>query len=289
MEEGRVVAIDCDTVDGPQRFRARGGIVLATGDFTSDLELKARLRPAGSQDRRLLRISPRPATGRSSALARRASSMAIWRFGLEFRFVPPQRKIFCLACSPWPALANLDGVVARPYAEGAAGWPFVMSFVTTALAPSPDLFVEGALLINKRGERFTDELDRPAYALPEQPDKVGYILLDKRMADLFSGWPHFVSTAPGVAYAYVDDYRRNRALYFSQDATLRGAGGKTGDAGSGAHATPCAHNAHAGQSAAAGRGALRRARAAARGVRACRRRAGSAGSRECAGRPAPRP
>ena len=93
--------------------------------------------------------------------------------------------------------------------------PFVMSFVTTALAPSPDLFAEGAMLINKRGERFTDERDKPAFALPDQPDKVGYILLDRRLAALFSGWPHFISTAPGVAYAYVDDYRRNRADIFT--------------------------------------------------------------------------
>ena len=40
------------------------------------------------------------------------------------------------------------------------------------------------------------------------------------MAELFSGWPHFISTAPGVAYAYVDDYRRNRkdiSLAVSED------------------------------------------------------------------------
>jgi fumarate reductase flavoprotein subunit len=104
--------------------------------------------------------------------------------------------------------------------------PFVMSFVTTALAPSPDLFAEGALLINKRGERFTDERDRPAFALPDQPDKVAYILLDKRMAELFSAWPHFISTAPGVAYAYVDDYRRNRRDIFNAAPTLDALAGK---------------------------------------------------------------
>ena len=96
-----------------------------------------------------------------------------------------------------------------------------MSFVTTALAPSPDLFAEGALLINKNGERFTDECGQPAFALPDQPGKVGYILLDKRMTKLFSAWPHFVSTAPGVAYAYVDDYRRNRSDIYTAGATLK--------------------------------------------------------------------
>jgi predicted oxidoreductase len=88
------------------------------------------------------------------------------------------------------------------------------------------MFTEGALLINKRGERFTDEREKPAYALPDQPDKIAYILLDKRMAKLFSSWPHFISTAPGVAYAYIDDYRRNRRDIFNAAATLDALAGK---------------------------------------------------------------
>jgi fumarate reductase flavoprotein subunit len=98
--------------------------------------------------------------------------------------------------------------------------PFVMSFVTTALAPSLSLFTEGAILVNRRGERFTQETDAPAFALPDQPDKVAYILLDARIAAKFAAWPNFISTAPGVAYAYIDDYRRNRPDVFKTAATL---------------------------------------------------------------------
>ena len=36
-DAGGVAGIDCETPGGAQRFRARGGVVLATGDFTSDL------------------------------------------------------------------------------------------------------------------------------------------------------------------------------------------------------------------------------------------------------------
>ena len=99
--------------------------------------------------------------------------------------------------------------------------PFVMSFVTTALAPSPALFTDGAILVNADGKRFTDETDAPAFALPDQPDKVAYILLDARIAAKYSAWPHFISTAPGVAYAYVDDYRRNRPDVFMEAPTLQ--------------------------------------------------------------------
>jgi len=139
--------------------------------------------------------------------------------------VPPPGRNTLLMLPPWRLLANLMAW-SLDHMPSALLRPFVMSFVTTALAPSLDLFAEGALLINKRGERFTDERDKPAYALPDQPNKVAYILLDKHKAELFGAWPHFISTAPGVAYAYIDDYRRNRADIFSQAPTLEALANK---------------------------------------------------------------
>ena len=137
----------------------------------------------------------------------------------SLRFVPPPGRSILLSLPPWRLLANLMAW-SLEYMPSVPLRPFAMSFVTTALAPSADLFAAGALLINKRGERFTDECDKPAYALPDQPDKVGYILLDRSMAELFSAWPHFISTAPGVAYAYVDDYGRNRRDIFNAAPSL---------------------------------------------------------------------
>jgi fumarate reductase flavoprotein subunit len=169
------------------------------------------------------------------------------------RFVPPEKRNILLNLPPWPLLANLMAW-SLDKMPPALLRPFVMSFVTTALAPSPDLFSEGAILINKKGERFTDECDRPAYALPDQPDKSGYILLDKRTTALFSGWPHFVSTAPGVAYAYVEDYRRNRPDVFNTSATLDALADKLSMPASALSATVQAHNAKAGNKPQLGEG-----------------------------------
>ena len=225
VEQGRVTGIDCESADGARRLRARGGIVLATGDFTSDPELKAQFM--GPQEAKIDGVNV-TATGDGQKLALRLGGRIIngdLALGPELRFVPPQRRNILLLLPPWRLLANL---MAWSLEHMPSAWlrPFVMSFVTTALAPSPDLFAEGAILVNRRGERFTDERDRPAYALPDQPDKVAYILLDRRMAGLFNGWPHFISTAPGVAYAYLDDYRRNRADIFTAGATLDALAGK---------------------------------------------------------------
>lgn len=173
--------------------------------------------------------------------------------GPELRFVPPQRQNILLGLPPWRVLANLMAWSLEKM-PSALLRPFVMSFVTTALAPSPDLFAEGAILINKCGARFTDELDKPAYAVADQPDKVGYILLDQRMAALFSGWPHFISTAPGVAYAYVDDYRRNRADIFTRAATFDELAGKLSMPAAAVAETVRAYNANAGNRPCLGEG-----------------------------------
>jgi fumarate reductase flavoprotein subunit len=224
-DQGRVVGVDCTTASGPRRFRARGGVVLAAGDFTSDPELKAKFM--GPQEAKIDGVNV-TATGDGQKLAVKLGARIIngdLALGPELRFVPPPGRNMLLMLPPWRLLANVMAW-SLEHMPSALLRPFVMSFVTTALAPSLDLFAEGALLINKRGERFTDERDKPAFALPDQPDKVAYILLDRRMAELFGAWPHFISTAPGVAYAYVDDYRRNRRDIFTSGATLEALAAK---------------------------------------------------------------
>lgn len=253
LEQGRVVAVDCASPDGARRFRAHTGIVLAAGDFTSDPELKAQFM--GPQEAKIDGVNV-TATGDGQKLALPLGARILngdLALGPELRFVPPQKRNILLNLPPWPALANLMAW-SLDHMPAAILRPFVMSFVTTALAPSPELFNEGAILINKRGERFVDETGKPAFALPDQPDKVGYILLDRRMTALFSAWPHFISTAPGVAYAYVDDYRRNRSDIFKSGATLDELAEKLGVPVAAFAETVRAHNASAGNKPSVGEG-----------------------------------
>jgi fumarate reductase flavoprotein subunit len=98
--------------------------------------------------------------------------------------------------------------------------PFMMKFLTTMLAPATALFEDGARLVNQKGERFGDERQGPSLRLPDQPGKVGWILIDAAIAQRYQAWPHFISTAPGIAYAYLDDYRRNRPDVFTEAPTL---------------------------------------------------------------------
>ena len=215
-ENGAVTGVACGEA---HRFRARSGVVLAAGDFTNDPELKARFM--GAQQAKVEGVNG-TATGDGQKLALPLGARIVngdLALGPEIRFIPPVRTTLVRRLPPWPVLAQtMDW--AMGHAPPALLRPFIMGFLTTALAPSPKLFEQGAVLINQAGRRFCDELDAPALALPDQPGKVGYILIDARLARRFSAWPHFVSTAPGVAYAYVPDYRRNRPDVYTQAPSL---------------------------------------------------------------------
>jgi succinate dehydrogenase/fumarate reductase flavoprotein subunit len=220
-ENERVSGVECAS----SRIKARRGVVLAAGDFTSDPGLKARFM--GPQQAKIDGVNV-TATGDGQKLALQLGARIVngdLALGPELRFVPPPGKNILLMMPPWRLLASMMAW-SLTHMPPVLLRPFVMSFVTTALAPSIELFAAGALLINKRGGRFTDECDKPAFVLPEQLEKVAYILLDKRLSDLFSGWPNFISTAPGVAYAYLADYRRNRRDIFHKADTLEALAAK---------------------------------------------------------------
>jgi succinate dehydrogenase/fumarate reductase flavoprotein subunit len=202
-----------------QRFRARCGVVLAAGDFTNDPELKSRFM--GPQQAKVEGVNV-TATGDGHKLALPLGARILngdLALGPEIRFIAPARTPLVRRLPPWPALARtMEWAMGR--VPSALLRPFIMSFLTTALAPSPKLFECGAVLVNQAGRRFCDELNAPALALPDQPGKTGYILIDARLARHFSAWPHFISTAPGVAYAYVPDYRRNRPDVYTEAPSL---------------------------------------------------------------------
>ena len=219
LEDGRVRGVRCAVNGAEREFRARGGVVLAAGDFTNSPELKARFM--GPQEAKIEGVNL-TATGDGQLMAEKLGARIVngdLALGPELRFIAPARETLVRRLPPWPALA-LFMQWSLEHLPQAILRPFLMSFLTTALAPSPALFERGAILANKHGDRFCDERARPAYALADQPDRIAYILIDARIAALFSAWPNFVSTAPGVAYAYIPDYRRSRPDVCNEADTL---------------------------------------------------------------------
>jgi succinate dehydrogenase/fumarate reductase flavoprotein subunit len=219
QEDGRVCGVRCDGVGGQIEFRARGGLVLAAGDFTNDPELKT--LHMGPDKAAVEGVNP-TATGDGQKLAIRLGAYILngdLVAGPELRFIRPPRQSWLLRLPPWTLLSGFMAWALK-YLPGAILRPFVMSFVTTVLAPSLTLFAKGAILVNRNGERFTDETTEPALLVAQQPDKIAYIVLDARIAGLYVAWPNYISTAPGIAYAYVADYARNRPDLVKSAATI---------------------------------------------------------------------
>lgn len=227
-EDGRIVGVEARLGDGTRQvFRARGGVVLAAGDYSGGADLKRELASPDVENVEAVNASS-TGDGHRMALAVGASVLNgdIVR-GPIMRFIPPARSNFIQSLPPAKVLAELIAWSMNVLPQWVLR-PFLMSFLTTALGPSPDLFKEGAVLINNRGERFTDELGKPAYHVAGQPERIAYIVFDDALAEKFKAWPYFVSTAPGVAYAYLNDYRRNRADIYHQADTLAGLAASMG-------------------------------------------------------------
>ncbi|SMH38193.1 FAD-dependent oxidoreductase [Azospirillum agricola] len=218
VEDGRVVGVAARIGGVPHELRARRAVILATGDYSSSPDWKRRFNPAVAavDGVNTTNVGDGHRFGEELGAEVRFGEIV---YGPNLRFMPPAKPSVLLRLPPhrW-----LTGAM-RVALERLPAWmlrPFILSFVTTYLSPEPSLFREGAILVNKRGERFTDELGTPNYALADQPDKVGYIVFDDSVARKFRAWPYFISTAPGVAYAYLGDYKRTRPDLYHSGATV---------------------------------------------------------------------
>ncbi|MGQ0752370.1 MAG: FAD-binding protein, partial [Betaproteobacteria bacterium] len=219
-EGERVTGVEAtDGAGRPQQFLARGGVVLASGDYSGGRDLKAEFASADLAEVDAVNVTN---TGDGHRMARALGAVVlngdIIR-GPIMRFIPPTRQNFLRQLPPWWTLARTMAWCCENLPQA---WlrPFLLSFLTTALGPSPELYKAGAILVNRNGERYADELDQPNPATAKQPGRVAWIVFDHAVARKFSAWPYYVSTAPGVAYAYLDDYRRNRADIYHQSDSI---------------------------------------------------------------------
>ncbi len=210
-QEERISGVRATVQGQSQRYHARRGVILAGGDYANDPEMIAQYK--GERYREIDGINPF-ATGDGQRLAQQAGAELVnmdVTYGPELRFVPSSKQPFqqWLPSRGWPA--KLMGQIARKLPN----WimrRMIKRLLVTWQHPENTLFQHGAILLNQRGERFVDETIWPdrEIATANQPDKIGYILLDGQRVRQFSNWPHFISTAPDIAYAYVHDYHRLR-------------------------------------------------------------------------------
>jgi hypothetical protein len=211
-EPQQVSGVEADVEGtGAVAFSAHRGVVLAAGDYANSPELITRYK--GSQFAGIEGINPY-STGDGHRIAEQAgaelTNMDV-TYGPELRFIPPPRKPFSQLLPGSGPAAWLLGTL-LPLVPKAMIHRMIKRLLVTWQHPEDALFADGAVLVNQRGERFCSEVDSPdrEIAIAQQPEKWAYLLMDGVLAERYSRWPHFVSTAPEIAYAYVDDYRRMR-------------------------------------------------------------------------------
>jgi len=200
-----------------ERFRARQGVILASGDYSSSSEVKRKFLP---EDIAEIDGINENATGDGYRLGIRVGADALAMdqvYGPEFRFIPNLKGTFRDRFPSHPFLGKMMAVALDILPRGILA-RFAKELLVSWQHPEDAIFKKGAILVNSSGQRFTDETTTPSreIAVAKQHNKIAYLVLDQTIALQFSRWPNFVSTAPFIAYAYLDDYKRFRPDIFSQ-------------------------------------------------------------------------
>lgn len=219
LDGDRVTGAACITDNGEElEFRANV-VVLASGDYAASPELKARFI---SPEVALVDAMNPTATGDGHEMAFPLGAHVLngdVLSGPTLRFVPPPRESLERLLPPSRLLGKIMRLSLQ-YLPDRLLRPFVLGFTTTSMAPELSLFAKGAVLVNKLGQRITGAPATLGLSIASEPDKIGYVIMDNTLAETFSAWPNFIATAPGVSYAYFDDFRRTRSDLFHRAGTL---------------------------------------------------------------------
>ncbi|MCC6531201.1 MAG: FAD-dependent oxidoreductase [Burkholderiales bacterium] len=217
--DARIVGVEAALCGGgPESIDASRGVVLAAGDYAANPDMKRALISAAVAD--IEAVNP-TSTGDGIRLGLAAGGRIVNPdlFGGGIRFVRPARPSWVSRVPPWRSLMRATNFLLER-TPPAIVRRFVMGFLTTVLVPELKLFADGAIVVNGDGERFADEALPMMYALAQQAGGCAYIVFDAALAGKYSRWPHYLSTAPGFAYAYLGDYLRNRPDLVRRAASL---------------------------------------------------------------------
>ena len=224
-ERGRVVGVVALDADGRKHgFRARNAVVLSSGDFANGKDLKREFISDEVAD--YVAINPY-AGGDAQRMARTLGGQILNGEVFDtpsLRFLPPQGEgLYGLLQKLPPSRA-----LTLPIKWGLQHLPpavirtLLMGFVTTYLSPDVSMFANGAILTDADGRLASDTDDPIPLVTARLGQRGGYLIGDRALYEKFSAAPHHVATAPGVAYAYMPDFKRSRKDIFHEADTVAG-------------------------------------------------------------------
>ncbi|RDH75049.1 FAD-dependent oxidoreductase [Mycolicibacterium moriokaense] len=206
--EARVTGLETSGPSGFAQLLARRGVILASGDFSGNATMRKEHLPESAHGAIPINEG---ALGLGHQMAAEIGAAQVRMdalFGPQLRFPPPPKTGLLDRLPLWQWLCRLEGLVVQTVPPAALR-PIVKSLLVSHMSPSNSLFTAGAVLVDSTGTRFGTE-QAPAEELSRRPDRRGFILLDETVASEFDHEPNYISTAPGIAFAYFNDYARGR-------------------------------------------------------------------------------
>ena len=206
-QEGAVEGVQYQQQGRRHHAFARGAVILASGDFSGSAAMRQTHLPEPAA--RATPINP-DNRGEGFALAQQAGAALVHMdkiFGPQLRFGRSTHRGLVQRLPSWPWLSRL-GALFFMHAPGALLQPLIKSLLIANMSPSQELFTQGAMLLDRQGLRLNDGRAAASVAMTEQ--RAAYIVMPEAVGDKFRAHPLHISTAPGIAYAYLGDYERGR-------------------------------------------------------------------------------
>lgn len=221
--EGEIIGA---SVGGVSYF-GRRAVILATGDYSGATDLKAAF--VGEDAARVPAVNVTN-TGDGFRLGCDVGGVMLQmdRLYEGLRF-PPGRFPDPIKMLPsHPMISRAIRLVAEKLPPRLLG-VLMRGALTSWVGPNNTMYAAGAVLVNERGRRVANEDSDKLLARGVAADSnKGYMVFDEALAQRFSAWPNPVSTFPGVAYAYVQDYARYRPDMFHKADTIEELAAKAG-------------------------------------------------------------
>ena len=202
-----------------KNFFARRGVILATGDYSAATDLKAKF--VGEAAARVQAVNGTN-TGDGFRLGSDVGAVMLQmdRLYEGLRFPPSKLPDPIRLLPSTPLISRLIRAVVDKLPQRLLAY-VLRGALTSWVGPNNTLYGAGAILVDPNGQRIANEdSDKELARAVAAGAGRGYMIFDQRVAEKFSRWPNPVSTFPGVAYAYVEDYRRFRPDAYHKANTL---------------------------------------------------------------------
>jgi succinate dehydrogenase/fumarate reductase flavoprotein subunit len=226
FEGDHVVGMSLNGKARGETIEVKRAAILAGGDFSNGAILKRKFHSEGYAAIAALNQNN---TGDAIQMAVEAGGEIVngdMLYPPNLRFVPETS----------PGL--LTRIPSYPWVTGTMAWlwrvlppqlvrPLALRIAVTAMSPDAAIFKAGALVVNRAGEPHLGEPSQVGTWVAHHAPDGAFIILDDTLIERFSAWPDFISTAPGLGFAYIQDYRRGKYAYH-EASTLEQLAGKIG-------------------------------------------------------------